>query len=216
MAFVQTWQNNITNNLAFCKLLTEDVFDFWQQKVDEEAEEEAAAEEEEESEEEEAPIDFSKYAEQLAQAKTLCDEGKWDEVNKIFEENPEAAEAPEAQKYLLLVELNNPKMNVNRLRSLGNSVIETEPNDPYANYALAIYHFKSKKKDVKKAVYAPQKAGVYAGVYKARFFNILSDFMIFHAKRKSPETACLCDSRNYVGGRKRTRTADLLRVKQAL
>ena len=151
MAFVQTWQNNITNNLAFCKLLTEDVFDFWQQKVDEEAEEEAAAEEEEESEEEEAPIDFSKYAEQLAQAKTLCDEGKWDEVNKIFEENPEAAEAPEAQKYLLLVELNNPKMNVNRLRSLGNSVIETEPNDPYANYALAIYHFKSKKKDVKKA-----------------------------------------------------------------
>lgn len=148
MAFVQTWQNNITNNLAFCKLLTEDVFDFWQQKVYEEAEEEAAAEEEEE---EEAPIDFSKYAEQLAQAKTLCDEGKWDEVNKIFEENPEAAEAPEAQKYLLLVELNNPKMNVNRLRSLGNSVIETEPNDPYANYALAIYHFKSKKKDVKKA-----------------------------------------------------------------
>lgn len=151
MAFVQTWQNNITNNLAFCKLLTEDVFDFWQQKVYEEAEEEAAAEEEEEEEEEEAPIDFSKYAEQLAQAKTLCDEGKWDEVNKIFEENPEAAEAPEAQKYLLLVELNNPKMNVNRLRSLGNSVIETEPNDPYANYALAIYHFKSKKKDVKKA-----------------------------------------------------------------
>ena len=154
MEFVKKWQDNIINNLAFCKILTEDVFDYWQQKSEEDEENEEEEEEEgdegEESEEE-APIDFSKFAEQLAQAKTFCDEGKWDEVSKIFEEFPDASEAPEAQKYLLLVELNNTNQNINRLRSLGNSVLETDPDDPDANYALAIFHFKTKKKDIKKA-----------------------------------------------------------------
>ncbi len=159
MEFVKKWQDNIINNLAFCSILTEDVFDYWQQKSEEDEENEEEEEdddnegdgEEEEDEEEEAPIDFSKFAEQLAQAKTFCDEGKWDEVSKIFEEFPDASGAPEAQKYLLLVELNNPNQNINRLRSLGSSVLETDPNDPDANYALAIFHFRTKKKDVKKA-----------------------------------------------------------------
>lgn len=95
--------------------------------------------------------DYAQYDSIIEKAANLADESKWKEVKALFDENPEAAEAPAAQRYILSAELAEPKPNLNSLRSAASGVLDEDPNHGEANYAMAYFHFNSKRQNLKKA-----------------------------------------------------------------
>lgn len=142
------WQNNSANTPS-TNLKEDKAAETSDSDTDDEGEE--GEDEEEEEEEEESPKDLSIYDNIIAQAKELYENQKWEEIRKLFEDNPDAGERLDSYKYQLEAELNSKNPNYNLIRSFANGVIEESPDDAAANYGLALSFINRKKPDLQKA-----------------------------------------------------------------
>ena len=149
----KVWVDGIRDNLDFFKSFSYTILAFWQQKTDEEAEEEVDDdededddEESEEGEEEDKKIDYSKYDSIIAKGEELYKNNDWDALQKLVDENNEAAETPAMQKFLLMLEIRKKKPNVNQIRSYADNILKDNENSPEGNYGLAYFYFYNTKK----------------------------------------------------------------------
>lgn len=166
LPIVKKWSEGIPSNIDNVIALIKNVMVYWNEnpnKLNADSEnseenedstsenEDESEEEEEEEQQEEEETDYSKYAPIIAQASELQKSKKWNEIQDLFAENPEASESPDAQIYLLEAEINAVKPNYNQVRRYASNIIEETPENPLANYGMALYHFNSKKPNLDKA-----------------------------------------------------------------
>lgn len=115
-------------------------------KDSEDEEDDEEEEDGEEGDEDEAKPDYSKFDSIIANAEKLYISRNFGELENLLSENPDAANIPKAQKYRLMLELQNKKPNVNSVKNYASVALEENPNSQEGNYGMAYYYFYNKRK----------------------------------------------------------------------
>lgn len=105
--------------------------------------------------EEEQPEEPVKKEEQFdsifVSAQTMRQNQKWQEIKNLFEDNQEAGETPDGLRFLIEAELYSNNPNYMAAQRFANQLRQSEPNDPLANFAIALFYYNSKKPNLDRA-----------------------------------------------------------------
>ncbi len=122
----------IASETAFAR----DVFDLYVQGYESE-------EKPPEEEQEEQPA--AKFDSIMVTATGLQKKAQWQELKNLFSENPEAGETIEGLRFQIEAEINSTKPNYMNAQRFARQLLESEADDPLGHYAMALFHYNSKK-----------------------------------------------------------------------
>ena len=126
----------IASETAFAK----DIFDLYVQ---------GGYEGEEKPAEEEQPV--AKFDSIMVTAAGLQKKAQWQELKNLFSENPEAGETVEGLRFQIEAEINSEKPNYMNAQRFARQLLENESDDPLGHYAMALFHYNSKKPNLTQA-----------------------------------------------------------------
>ena len=100
-------------------------------------------------EEKEQPT--AKFDSIMVTAAGMQKKAQWQELKNLFSDNPEAGETVEGLRFQIEAEINAAKPNYMSAQRFARQLLESESDDPLGHYAMALFHYNSKKPNLTQA-----------------------------------------------------------------